>query len=134
MTIKIDLFLFAAFLLAAPGCRAEENFKGNPPTPFTAAQYLKNYGLSSCLADGMTSKEAKKDAEDAAAGYLELGSFGIEAYQEVAQAGRKYLEKKYLSYGGGKLITMRCINFFYSKELNTIVKKHSSSKNKNSHH
>jgi hypothetical protein len=133
MAIKLTALLFIGLFAPSAICQAEDVFKGSPRMPFTAAENLKNYGLSSCLADGLESREAKKDAEDAAGGYLELGSRGIAAYQEVAKAGRHYLEKKYLSHGGGKLVTMRCINFFYSKELDLIVKKHLRRNKRNSH-
>lgn len=116
-------FLFCLGMLALAS-HAQDDFKGKPRAPWSAAQNLKNYALSACLADGLSATEAKKDAEDAAVGYLELGSFGMDAYREVAMAGRKHLAQKYLSRNGEKLITMRCIDFFHGKTLDAIVKKH----------
>lgn len=124
MVRKTTALLYIVFSTLLADCRAEGANASKPPAPLSAAQNLKSFALSSCLAAGLEAKEAQKDAEDATGGFLELGSLGIDAYQEVAQAGRVYLDKQYLSYGGGKLVTMRCINFFYSKELDLIVKKH----------
>lgn len=124
MIRKTTALLYIVFCTLLADCRAEDGNEGKPPAPISAAQNLKSFALSACLAAGLEAKEAKKDAEDAAGGFLELGSLGIDAYQEVAQAGQAYLDKKYHSYSGGKLVTMRCINFFYSKELDLIVKKH----------
>lgn len=61
---------------------------------YTPVQYLKNYALSSCIADGYQSKEVASDATAAANGYKELGSLDIDAYNEAAVLGRQFFAKE----------------------------------------
>lgn len=91
---------------------------------YTSVQYLKNYALSSCIADGYQSKDARNDAIAAANGYKELGSLDIAAYNEAAVLGRKFLAREYLSQSGEKLILMKCIDFYHSKELDRLARKY----------
>jgi protease II len=97
---------------------------------YTPTQYLKNYALSACIAGGY--KEAKavnEDAGAAASGYLELGSFSIDAYNEAWALSRKFLAKEYLSKDSGqKLTLMKCIDFYHSKELDQLAKKYARKK------
>jgi hypothetical protein len=124
MATKIINTAFLIALLTSPPASLAGEYKGSPRFPYSATQYLKNYGLTSCLAEGLVAKEAKKDAEDAAVAYFELGGFGVQAYREVAEAGRQHLAKQYLSRDGEKLVTMRCLDFFHGKALDQLVKKH----------
>jgi hypothetical protein len=105
-------------LLLADGEAADVRVEYSP------IQYLKNFALSTCIADGYKSDEVVKDGSAAAGGYLELGSFPFEAYEEVASLGRKFLAKEYLSISGEKLTLMKCIDFFHSKELDQLAKKY----------
>jgi len=47
---------------------------------YSPIEYLKNFALSVCVADGYQSKDVVKDSLAAAGGYLELGSLPFEAY------------------------------------------------------
>jgi hypothetical protein len=58
---------------------------------YSPGEYLKNFALSVCISDGYKSDEVVKDSLAAAGGYLELGSFPIEAYEEAAALGKKFL-------------------------------------------
>jgi hypothetical protein len=89
---------------------------------------LKNYALSACIADGYQSKEVVNDAIAGANGYKELGSLDIEAYNEAAVLGRRFLAMEYMSQSGEKLILMKCIDFFQSKELDRLVRKYANQK------
>src|SRR5450755_1229419 len=61
----------------------------NVRVEYSPTQYLKNFALSACIADGYKSDEVVKDSKAAAGGYLELGSFPYEAYEEAATLGKK---------------------------------------------
>lgn len=91
---------------------------------YSPIQYLKNFALSTCVADGYKSDEVMKDSTAAAGGYLELGGLPFEAYEEAASLGRKFLAKEYQSKSGEKLTLMKCIDFFHSKELDQLAKKY----------
>ena len=113
----------AAVLLTAPlGGNAEA---AEPRVPYTPVQYLKNFALSVCIGEGFKSDdEVAKEANGAAGGYLELGSFPIEAHEQAAALAKKYLAKEYLSKHGHKLTVMKCIDLFHSKELDRLVRKY----------
>lgn len=97
---------------------------GRPSTTYTPTEYLKNYALSACIADGFKSKEVVYDSAAAARAYVEFGDFPLEAYTEAAVLGKKFLTRKYNSQTGEKLILMKCIDFYHSKELDQIAKKY----------
>jgi hypothetical protein len=92
---------------------------------YSPVQYLKNFALSTCIADGYKSEEVIKDSTAAAGGYLELGRLPFEAYEEAASLGKKFLAKDYQSISGGQLTLMKCVDFFHSKELDRLAKRYS---------
>ncbi len=124
MAAKVTPAICCALALVSTACY------GDAPTRkhYTPIQYLKNYALSSCIADGYQSKEVVDDAIAAANGYKELGSLDIDAYNEVAALSRVYLSKNYMSQSGEKLIIMKCIDFFHSKELDRVARKYTTHK------
>ena len=95
---------------------------------YTPVQHLKNYALSSCIANGYQSKEVINDAVAAANGYKELGSLDIDAYNEAAALGQAFLSRSYMSQSGESLIIMKCIDFFHSKELDRLARKYAVQK------
>lgn len=119
--VKIMAIFFGVFTVLCHAGNVER-------AHYTAEQYLKNYALSACLADGYKSPEIVNDATASANGYKELGSIDIDAYNSVLSVVRTTLKKEYLSQSGEKLTTMKCIDLYNSKELDTFVKKYSSSK------
>ncbi len=91
---------------------------------YSPVQYLKNFALSTCIAQGYKSDDVMKDSSAAASGYLELGSFPVEAYTEAPSLGKKFLAKEYQGKHGEKLILMKCIDLFNSKELEQLARKY----------
>ena len=122
MAIKIVTSFFLA--LVSSVCYGD----GIEKKHYTPIQYLKNYALSSCIADGYQSKDVVNDATAGANGYKELGSLDIDAYSEAAVLGRKFLAKEYLSQSGEKLVLMKCIDFYHSKELDRLARKYATKK------
>lgn len=106
----VPLLLLALFSSA---CHSDAAVRRN----YTPVEYLKNYALASCLADGYKSA----DAVAAANGYLELGSLDIDAYNAAAALGRQFLAREYASRSGEKLTLMKCIDLFHSPELEALV-------------
>jgi hypothetical protein len=96
----------------------------NVRVEYSPIQYLKNFALSTCIADGYKSDEVVKDSSAAAGGYLELGRFPFEAYEAAALLGKKFLAKDYQSISGEQLTLMKCIDFFHSKELDQLARKY----------
>ena len=110
-----------AFLVALLLVDAEA---ANARVEYSPSQYLKNFALSACIAQAYKSDEVVKDSRAAADGYLQLGSFPYEAHEEAAALARKFLAKDYQSHSGAKLILMKCIDLFHSKELDRLAKKY----------
>ena len=96
----------------------------NARVEYSPGQYLKNFALSACIAQAYKSDEVVKDSRAAADGYLQLGSFPYEAHEEAAALARKFLAKEYQSASGAKLVLMKCIDLFHSKELDRLAKKY----------
>jgi hypothetical protein len=122
MVIKIASIF--ALVLVSSACYGQRIEREN----YTPVQYLKNYALSACIADGYQTKEVVDDAVAAANGYKELGSLDIDAYNEVAILSHQFLIKKYPSQSGEKLTLMKCIDFYHSKELEQLVHKYAKKK------
>jgi Type VI secretion system (T6SS), amidase immunity protein len=97
---------------------------------YTPKEYYKNYALSTCIADGVESNEVAAEAAAAARGYLELGTYPLEAYTEATLLGREFLKKEYKSMSGAKLTIMKCIDFYHSQELEALANKYESTEKK----
>jgi hypothetical protein len=81
---------------------------------------LKNYALSTCIADGFGGDIAK-DAAAAARGYLELGELPLEAHTEATLLGRQFLAREYTGSQGEPMIVMKCNDFYNSAELRELA-------------
>ncbi|AIN14483.1 acetyltransferase [Yersinia pseudotuberculosis] len=86
---------------------------------------LENFALSICLAEGFPDGEINSEAFSAVGAYVELGAYPVEAYEEVSELAKKFLEKKYISKNGeSKLTVMKCIDLSQSSELSAIKDKY----------
>jgi len=120
--VRVKTGLFAAVLLLSavgqPAQRASE-----PISKASPERLFRDYALAVCIADGYTSPEVKVDASVVASGYLEKGTYPLEAYNEIRELGRKYLQKDYPSIANAKLTLMKCIDFAQSAEAGRIMRK-----------
>jgi Type VI secretion system (T6SS), amidase immunity protein len=121
MVIKTKYVGFVLALLTVT-CKAEVSERQH----YTPTQYLKNYALSACLADGYTAQEVVADATAGAIGYKELGSLSIDAYNDAMNMVRAFLQKEYSGQNGERLIVMKCIDLYNSKELDKLARKYSA--------
>jgi hypothetical protein len=108
---------FVASMLADAGADAAR-------VEYSPIQYLKNFALSVCVADGYRSKEVAKDSLAAASGYSELGGLPFEAYEQAESLAKQFLAKDYKSISGEKLVLMKCIDLFHSEELDQLARKY----------
>lgn len=118
MATKIACTIIIGIILA--GCTTGKT-AGKQYSPI---EYFKNYALCTCIADGFQSNEVIKDSAAGARGYLEFGDLPLEAHTEATLLGRQFLKKEYKSMTGEKLILMKCIDFYHSKELDDLAKKY----------
>lgn len=130
MGIKVICFVF--FLIFDQVALSDEpTQKYSVPVKYNPIEYLKNYALSACIAEGyknMSSEAVIKDASAVTNGYFEYGDFPIEAYNETADAAKIFLKRKYPSKFNQPLILMKCIDFYHSRELEGIIKKYTQNK------
>ena len=110
-----------AFLAALLAGEAQAD---NVRVEYSPSQYLKNFALSACIAQGFQSDEVVKESRAAAGAYVEFGSFPPAAAEEAAALGKKFLAKEYLSIRGDKLTLMKCIDLFHSQELEQLARKY----------
>ncbi len=116
VTVLVGLIFFS---FSALGEEEPKRVKYSP------IEYFKNYALSTCISDGYSSsQEVAKDAAAAARGYLEFGSFPLEAHTEATLLGREFLKREYKSLTGEPLTLMKCIDFYHSKELDKLARKY----------
>lgn len=93
---------------------------------YSPAEYLKNYALSVCIAEGYSAKEVKNDAAAAARGYMEFGDYSLEAHTAVRALAKEFLAKPYDSMSGEPMtMTMaKYIDLVHSQALQAIIKKY----------
>ncbi|NDY45929.1 type VI secretion protein [Serratia marcescens] len=91
---------------------------------YSPAEYLKNYALSVCIAEGYSAKEVKNDAAAAARGYMEFGDYSLEAHTAVRALAKEFLAKPYDSMSGKPMTMAKCIDLVHSQELQAIIKKY----------
>ncbi len=90
---------------------------------YSPAEYLKNYALSVCIAEGYSAKEVKNDAA-AARGYMEFGDYSLEAHTAVRALAKEFLAKPYDSMSGEPMTMAKCIDLVHSQALQAIIKKY----------
>jgi hypothetical protein len=82
---------------------------------------LKNWALCACLARVAKDERDRDDISVSASGYLEFGHQPIEAYDELRELASKFALRAYSGPIKSELNTMKCIDLFHSKELDTLV-------------
>lgn len=108
------------FLLTLAVLNTEASANGK----YSSAEYLKNYALSVCIAEGYSAKEVKNDAAAAAQGYTEFGDYSLEAHTAVRALAKEFLAKPYDSMSGEPMTMAKCIDLVHSQELQAIIKKY----------
>jgi Type VI secretion system (T6SS), amidase immunity protein len=108
-----------ALLVALSGACASTPELG-PAHP--QARILKNWALSRCLAKAAGESPPGDDAARSAAAYLEMGTGPIESYDKLEALADTYLQRKYGGSVNGEYNTMKCIDLYESRELETLVK------------
>ena len=127
VSVRIILLFLALSLTAAESQNAPAASAAVRRTAAAVAPrdvLFRNYALAVCVADGYTSQEIKIDASAVANGYLENGSYPLEAYNDAREEGRKFLAKEYPSIANAKLTLMKCIDFSQSQEVGRIMRKY----------
>nr|WP_197071691.1 T6SS amidase immunity protein Tai4 family protein [Massilia sp. JS1662] len=116
-----------ALLACAPGAHAgmrktEPARDGAPMTAsYSQKDLLKNWALSTCLATVATDPALRADATAAAGAYMEFGRQAPEAYAALRELAESYAARRYSGSVEGRFDTMKCIDLFHSRELNSLA-------------
>ncbi|CAG2151514.1 hypothetical protein D3C81_1236620 [compost metagenome] len=118
-------FVTSAYADGRPSQSAENT---HPLQRFSQRTLLKNWALSACLARIATSPADRADARATAGAYFEFGKQPIESYDAIRTLIGKFVARKYgskpeIGETPTELNTMKCIDLFYSKELDQLVRK-----------
>jgi Type VI secretion system (T6SS), amidase immunity protein len=84
---------------------------------------LKNWTLSICLAQVAQDPATAHDAGVTASAYFEFSDQGLETFDELKKLVGKYKNLKYSGSVPSEFNTMKCIDFYQSKELDAMVKR-----------
>ncbi|MCS0612296.1 type VI secretion system amidase immunity protein Tai4 [Massilia kyonggiensis] len=116
-----------ALLACAPGAHAtaRKNGPARDGAPMTASysqmDLLKNWALSTCLATVATDPAQRADANATAGAYMEFGRQAPEAYAALRELAENYAARRYNGSVEGRFDTMKCIDLFHSRELNSLA-------------
>ncbi|SMB39788.1 conserved hypothetical protein [Serratia proteamaculans] len=91
---------------------------------YSPESQLKNYALSTCIAEGYSAAEVKNDAAAAARGYTEFGDYSLEAHTAVRKLAKQFLARQYDSMSGEPMTMAKCIDLYHSQELKKIISKY----------
>lgn len=127
---KMKLFpLFLFSILAVCGLPSNTFAEPKPVSSqsktasYSQKDLLKNWAHSICIAQISRDTYNREDAGKTAAAYLEYGKQPLEAYDELRSLVKKYVQFEYAGATGSNFDTMKCIDLYNSKELDSIVRK-----------
>jgi len=78
---------------------------------------LRNYAFCECIYHSDTTQRQLLMDDGSAAGYVEMGTSPLPAYQKVDSLAKIWASKKYHSKYNRKLSIMKCLDFYNSKSL-----------------
>lgn len=135
MVIKIKFIIaaigFVAFAIA-PCAHAQQDkpikYSQSATETYSQKTLLKNWALSVCLATVFKDTHTREDANATASAYLEFGRQPIEAYDALRKLAEQYANRRYAGSIKSDFNTMKCVDLFHSKELDSLTSKLSKSK------
>ena len=104
-------------------CAFDAQAQGGAPMTASYSQkdLLKNWTLSTCLAAVATDPAQRADANATASAYMEFGHQTPDAYAALGELATKYAARRYSGSVDGQFKTMKCIDLFHSRELNSLA-------------
>ena len=119
MTSRIIVCLCLAGLWTTTAAVAQE-----PATAkYSQKTLLKNWALSRCVAQIAPDEASRKDANATAAAYLEFGHQPIETYEAIETLVGTFIKREYAGSTKSSYNTMKCVDLFYSAELDRLSRK-----------
>ncbi len=126
ITMVTPIFLFGNLAFAQSG--QHNSHAKSLDQRFSQKTLLKNWTMCVCLAEIAKDEKTKADANETASAYFEFGRQSVEDYDALRDLARKYTRLKYGSSIQFELNTMKCMDLFYSSELDKLSDKLSKRK------
>jgi hypothetical protein len=96
------------------------NVKAAPSSLEKEKKIYKSWVLSRCLSTIQSTDQEKQDALNSASAYLEQSSLPVEAFTNALPLITEFISKDYRGSIQGSFNTMKCVDLFYSDELNRL--------------
>ncbi|MDR0564513.1 MAG: type VI secretion system amidase immunity protein Tai4 [Azoarcus sp.] len=93
------------------------------PWNYTQRDITKNYAFSACFAEIAKDNDTRTDAGSCIYGYFQFGILDIDDYSILRKISQSFIKRKYGGKNPTKYNTMKCIDLYYSPELETLVTK-----------
>jgi hypothetical protein len=95
------------------------------PEQLTVARLkLQNYAFCECMGFVYKEYDSLWINDGSAAGYFETGAHDLDAYDSIREGARTFLSRKlYRSYENKALGIMKCLDFYNSSELDSLIKR-----------
>ncbi|MDR0564916.1 MAG: type VI secretion system amidase immunity protein Tai4 [Azoarcus sp.] len=88
---------------------------------YSQRNITKNYALFSCLFTILKDEEMRSDAASCSSANLQMGVLEFEDYPILDKFSESFIKKKYGGRNPSKFNTMKCIDLYYSPELERLV-------------
>jgi hypothetical protein len=113
----------ALLLLALPMLAHADPYNQPEASKYSQRDLLKNWAMSACLDFIATDQKARDDADATASAYMEFSKQPIEAFDGLRKLAQQYASKHYGGSIPSDFNTMKCIDLYHSKDLDTLVSK-----------
>jgi len=82
---------------------------------------LKNYAFCECLGHVFPGQDSLWIKDGSTAGYRETSHYDIDIYDTVRSRAEEFSKKIYESYNNSPLGLMKCLDFYNSRELDSLI-------------
>ena len=125
MDIKMKFVAIVTMCMLSIASAAEQSasaqYSRSQTETYSQNVLLKNWVLSVCFARISKDDQSRSDANATASAYMEFGRQQIEAYDSLRELVEKFTSRKYAGSVASEFNTMKCIDLFYSKELDALT-------------
>jgi hypothetical protein len=112
----------ALSMVAVLGCTHATSAERDIDTLRRERHNLKNAAFCSCLRHALPEGNDLLAEDGSLAGYMETGAHDLDAFAEVDRAAATAAKESYSSKHGRPLAIMKCLSFYNSPELDSLVR------------
>jgi len=122
LAIAISFYSYTGIAVTAMQKNAGKSAK-KPSKSIIAAERLKLKNAAFCECMYNSFPDTVFENEGSQAGYVELGRYSFKAYETIIEFAKEQSQKNYSSKNNRNLGMMKCLDFYNSKELDSLVRK-----------